>query len=121
MKAIAGTVYFKVDGTQYSVAGPVTCSLGDTTREILVGHDGVHGVKEMPKVPFVEVQIRDFPDVDLNKVEKLKDVTITVELISGKVGTLREAWQVNGIELNSEDGTYTLRFEGKSGEWQVAA
>lgn len=120
MKALAGTVFFKVDGTQYSVAGPVTASLGDTTRELLVGHDGVHGYKEMPKAPFIEVEIRDHPDLDLNVIEKLKDQTITVELINGKVGTLREAVQVNGLELNSEEGAFTVRFEGKSGEWLTA-
>lgn len=120
MKDIAGIVYFKVDGEQYSVAGPVTLSLGDTTRETLVGHDGVHGFKVMPKPPFVEVQVRDFGEMDLNKIEKLSEVTVTVELSNGKVATIRDASQVNGIELNSEDGIFTLRFEGKTGEWLVA-
>lgn len=120
MKFLSGTVYFKVDGTQYDVAGPVNVSLGTTTRELLVGHDGIHGLKQMPKVAFVEVEVRDRPDLDLNKLEVLKDVTVTVELISGKVGVLREASQVNGLELNSEDGVFTLRFEGKSGEWLTA-
>jgi Phage tail tube protein. len=120
MKDIAGQVFFKVDGSQYSVAGSVTVSLGNTSKEALVGHTGVDGFKVLPKAPFIECQFRDFPDIDLNKVERLQGVTVTVELKGGKNGVLRDASQVNALELNTEDGTYTVRFEGKSGEWLTA-
>ncbi len=117
---LSGTAYFKVDGVAYSIAGSITISLGNTQRESLVGHDGYHGIKEMPAVPSMEVQFRDFSNIDLNVLERATDVTVTAELISGKVGILRNATQVNKLELNSEDGTYTVRFEGPKGEWITA-
>lgn len=119
MKDIAGLIYVKVNGTQYSAAGSFTVSLGNVSKEALVGHTGVDGFKVLPKVPFIEGPIRDFQDIDLNALESLKDVTVTVELTGGKVAVLRNADQVNALELNTETGEVNVRFEGKTGEWLV--
>lgn len=117
MAAVAGTAYFAIDGTQYALRGNVTASLGDVQRESVVGLDGYHGHKEEPRPSFIQVELTDTPEVDMNTVERLDDVTVTVELIGGKTGVLRNAVQVNQLELNVADGMYSVRFEGPRGEW----
>lgn len=117
MGPVAGTAYFAINGTQYALRGNVTASLGDVQRESVVGMDGYHGYKEEPRAPFIQVDLGDTTEVDINEVNKLKDVTVTIELINGKTGILRNAVQVNQLELNVGDGMYSVRFEGPKGEW----
>lgn len=113
---IAGTAYLKVDGTQYSLRGSVTANLKPSTREGIAGQDGVHGYKEMPMVPFIAVDISTTPELDLNALAKLDDITVQLECANGKSGLLRNAWADLG-DVNPEEGSLSVRFEGKSGEW----
>ncbi len=117
MAKVAGTAFFSINGVQYSLRGNLKVSLGDVERESVVGMDAYHGVKETPAAPFMECDLTDRPEIDLNTLSELENVTITVNLINGKVGVLRNAYQMNKIELNAADGLYTVRFEGESGEW----
>lgn len=117
MAKVAGTAFFKVDGTQYSLRGNMNVSLGNVERESVVGMDQYHGIKEIPKAGFIECDLTDHPDVDINTLNQLEDVTVTVELINGKTGVLRNAAQVTPIELNVVDGQMKVRFEGPKGEW----
>lgn len=120
MAKVAGKCFFKVDGVQYSLRGNMTISLGNTHRESIVGQDGYHGYKEVPEPAFIECDLTDAPSLDLNVLNALTNVTVTVELINGKVATLNNATQMNRLTLNAEDGKMTVRFEGANGTWQVA-
>jgi len=117
MAKIAGTAYFTIDGQRYSLKGNMTVALGARERETVVGLDNIHGFKEMPAAAFIECDVTDKPDFNINDLNDLEDSTVTVELINGKVGVLRNAWQVNNIELNVDEGELTVRFEGPKGEW----
>lgn len=119
MAKVAGTAYINIDGVQYPLRGNLTVSLGTAHRESVVGQDGYHGIKEIPEAGSIECELTDQPTLDLNVLENLTGVTVTVELINGKVGTLYNATQVNHISLNTEDGKYTVKFEGNSGRWQT--
>lgn len=117
MAKISGTAYFTVDGTRYSLKGNMTIALGAREREAVVGLDEVHGYKEIPAVAFIECDVTDKPDFNINVLNDLDDSTVTVELVNGKVAVLRNAWQANNIELNVDEGELSVRFEGKKGEW----
>ncbi len=119
MAKVAGTCYFKVDGIQYSLRGNMNISLGTAQRESVLGLDGYHGIKETPMAGSIECDLTQTPDLDLNQLESLTDVTVTVELINGSVATLNNATQVNHLSLSAEDGKVTVKFEGPSGQWQV--
>lgn len=112
----AGTVYLKVDGDQYRVKGSFTYNIGRPKREAIVGHDGVHGYKELPQAPHIEGEITDGSDVDLAKVFATVDATVTLELANGKVILLRNAWFAGEGQVGTEDGNIAVRFEGLSGE-----
>lgn len=117
MSAVAGTAYFKVDGRQYSLRGSMVVALASKSAESVMGLDGRHGTKEIPVAPYIQCDITDQPNFDLSIVNNLRNVTVTVELINGKSCVLRNADQINHIELNADEGSASVRFEGNSGEW----
>jgi hypothetical protein len=119
MAKVAGTCYVKVDGVQYSLRGNMNIAIGNTQCESVVGLDGYHGTKETPMAGSIEGDFTLTAGLDLNAVESLRDVTVTVELINGSVATLNNANQVNHLVLNADDGKFTAKFEGPSGQWQV--
>lgn len=122
MSRIAGIVELKVNGELYKVAGAVTYSLGKPTREAIVGHDGVHGYKEMPTVPYLECDLTDYSEFSLDRLSEVTNATITVTLANGKVVVFRKAWCTNkdGLAVESENAKVSVRFEAMSAE-EVAA
>lgn len=117
MAKVAGTAFITIDGVQYSLRGNMNISLGNAHRETVVGLDQYHGIKEIPEAGTIECDLTDQPTLDLNILEALDNITVTVELINGKTATLRNATQMNHLTLNAEDGKMTVKFEGPSGEW----
>ena len=120
MAKVAGTCFLKVNGTQYSLKGNMTLSLGSVEKESVIGMDMYHGTMEKPRMSFIECDITDTADLNIKLLENLDNVTVTVELINGKVGVLHNAHQVKAVELKAATGELTVRFEGPSGEWLPA-
>lgn len=113
-----GTIELKIDGEMYSAKGSFTYGLGKPEREAVVGHDAVHGFKELPTVPFVEGEITDSSELSLDKLSAVVDGTVTLSLANGKVIVLRNAWSVNkdGLTASTEEGAIPVRFEGMAAE-----
>lgn len=112
----AGILYLKIDGTTFDAKGNFTYNLGKPKREAVVGADAVHGFKETPQVAFIEGEITDRGDLDLEKLVQLDDITATLELANGKVVVLRNAWYAGDGNAQTEEANIQLRLEGKSGE-----
>jgi len=110
--AKTGIIFFKVDGTQYRAKGNFTYNLGQRKREGIVGADTVHGYKETMQLPFIEGEITDGVDLDLEKFINLTGVTVTLELNNGKTIMLDEAWYAGDGTGNSDEGNISCRFEG---------
>lgn len=111
-----GIVYLKVNGERYDVKGNFSYNLGRPQRESIVGHDGVHGYKEIPQVPYIEGEITDRGDLDVVGLLETSEATITLELANGKVVVLRDAWFGGEGEIETEEGVIKVRFEGLSAE-----
>lgn len=111
-KRIAGTCYFKVGGTQLSIAGNFTVSPEGVERESMTGLGGVAGFKEMPRAPFIEGEVYTENEVDIQTIGAIDDDTVTAELANNQVWALRNAWKVGASEMSGGDGTMTVRFEG---------
>lgn len=112
----AGTLFFKVDGTQHDAKGSFTYNLGAPKRDAIVGADAIHGYKEVPQVPFIEGEITDRSDLDLSALLNLDGVTVTLELANGKVILLRDAWYAGEGNVETEESNIQVRFEGLGGE-----
>jgi len=112
----AGITFFKIDGTVYDLKGNLTYNLGANKREAIVGLDSVHGYMEKPQVPFMELEITDRADLDVEKLLNITDSTIMAELANGKVIQLRNAWYAGDGNVGSEEGNIQARFEGKTAD-----
>lgn len=112
----AGTIFFKVDSTQYDAKGSFNYNLGADKREAIIGADKVHGFKETKQVAFIEGEITDRADLDVQKLLELDDVTVTLELANGKTILLRNAWFAGDGNIGTDEANIAVRFEGQSAE-----
>jgi len=111
---VAGTVYVKADGVQFSVTGGVECPLSTVKRESIL--PGLY--KEEDRTPYVKVDAvfeRDFP---IAKLQSATSMTVTVEFKNGRVYVLSEAYLVGEPAVAGDDGKAALEFNGRSGRWQ---
>jgi hypothetical protein len=118
---IGGVAYLKVDGYQYLLRGDLAVSFDTFERKGIAGQDSVHGFTETPRVPYISATITDTGGLSLEALARVVDATITAELANGKVYLLRNAWTADARELNTQDGSVEIRFEGRAGEELLAA
>lgn len=118
MSIRAGIIQFKVNSDIVDVKGAVTYSLGFNTREAIVGHDRVHGYKEMPTAPFCEMELTDSSDLSLEFLANITSATLTLGLANGKTIVFRKAFCTNpdGLSVNTEEGAISVRFEAESAD-----
>lgn len=112
----AGLITFRINGVSYDAKGSFTYNLGRPKREAIVGSDGIHGFMEKPQASFIEGEITDRGDLSLERLVTAEGSTVTLEMASGKVFVLREAWYAGEGTGNTEEGNIPVRFEGASGE-----
>lgn len=115
-RLVGGIAYVKVNGQQYALKGNLTYSPGTLERETVLGMDGIHGYKQTPKAPMVEMDLTDSPELDMKTFEEMTDVTVTVELGNGKQFVLSNAWCTMAPEIDATEGQGTVKFEGLKGE-----
>lgn len=113
---IGGIISLKINGDMYFAKGNFTYNLGKPKKEGVVGSDRVHGYKEVPQVPFIEGEITDRNELNLEDLVTLDNATVTLELSNGKVIMLREGWYASEGTGNTEEGNIGLRIEGMSAE-----
>lgn len=113
---IAGVAFVKWNGRQLPIRGKWKSNIAPIKREGIAGQDGVHGYKEMPKVPKISGDVSYLPDVSLEELRTITDATITLELANGKVHVLRNAWWSDESEVDTEDGSFPVTFEGLTGD-----
>lgn len=112
----SGTIFFKVDGAQHDAKGSFTYNLGAPKREAMTGSDAVHGYKETPQVAFIEGEITDRAELNLQALLTLDGVTVTLELANSKTILLRDAWYAGDGNVQTEEANIQVRFEGRSAE-----
>lgn len=118
MKPVGGRVILTIDGDRVSVRGNVTSNIGQTVmRETQSGTDGPHGFSVTDTVPFIELDVTERQEFDLEKLNKVSDATVNAELADGRTLVLRNAAQVGELTRNADDGSVSgARFEGLSGD-----
>lgn len=111
--ALAGTAYLSVDGKRIALQGQASYRPSGSTRESLIGQDGYHGYKTKPQAGQIKGTFRDKGAVSVQKLGELANVTVTLELVNGKVVIGRNMTRVGEPpEVNTEEGTFDLEFEG---------
>lgn len=114
MSSVAGLLSLTANGERLKAKGSFTYNLGADKREGIVGADGVHGFKEMPQLPFIEGEITDDSELDLQGFLNFSDGTVTLHLRNGKVVELRDAWYAGEGNVETEESNVQVRYEGLS-------
>jgi hypothetical protein len=110
----AGRVFLKVDGELFDAKGSFSYNLGQDKRDGIIGADGIHGYKETPQIPYIEGAITDRGDLDLEKVCLQDNVTVTLELVSGKTIVLANAWFSGEGTVTTEEAEIAVRWESRT-------
>ena len=111
-----GIIFLNIDGVRHDCKGAFDYNIGAPKRDAIVGHDTVHGYKELPQVSFIEGAITDRGTLALETLLNIKQATVTLELANGKVIVLRDAWFAGEGTGNTEEGEIEVRFEGMSAD-----
>jgi hypothetical protein len=110
----AGSITLKTDSIVRDAKGSFTYNLGRPKLTGIAGADRVHGAYSTVQVPFIEGVITDDADLDLDALLTARDITVTLDLASGKSIVLREAWYAGEGNVTTEQGEIAVRWEGKS-------
>ena len=113
--ALAGTLYATIDGKSYAVAGKGMYRVSSGgKRESLMGQDGYHGFSEMPTPGKITWEGRDSSNVSTSAMSSAAGVTIVLSLANGKTIIGQQMVRIGDapIEVNTEDGTFPVEFEG---------
>jgi len=111
---VAGTVYIKADGVQFTVTGGVEVPLSDKKREsIAPGY-----FKEEDLVSYVKATVVDSPDLPIKQIMAATDQTVTVEFKNGRVYVLAGAYVVDEPSAKGDDGTIDIQWDGSKGGFQ---
>lgn len=113
---VAGIIEFKVNGEIHNAKGNFTYNLGKPKREMIVGADRIHGPKETVQVPYIEGEITDREDLNVESFLTIRDATVTLGLANGKVIVLKNACYAGDGDVGTEEANIQVRFEGKSAE-----
>lgn len=111
---VAGTVYIKADGVQFTVTGGVEVPLSDKKRESIA--PGCY--KEEDLVPYVKATVVDTPDLPIKQIMTATDQTITVEFGNGRVYVLSGGYVVDEPSAKGDDGAIDIQWDGNKGGFQ---
>lgn len=109
---LAGTAYVTVDGVTVMVVGQFKYRPSKVERTTLNGMDGVHGYKEKPVPGYISCQLRDSGGTTVSDFNDQTNVNVIAELANGKTIIGKGLWSVNSQEVDSEEATFDVRWEG---------
>lgn len=112
----AGVAFVKVDGRTIPLRGNLTVSPNIIERTMIAGQDSVHGYQELPRVPYIQLDMSTLPDVEIEELESQVGVTVVAQLANGRQYSLNDACCRGGIEINARDGQATIRWDGQTCE-----
>lgn len=106
-----GRYTIKANGIRLRGKGASDYQMGYDKREGIVGSDAIHGPKEMPQVPYIELAITNGDDIDLKTLLNQRNVTITLEQNNGKTVVGKDMWFAGDGTVNTEEGEIACRWE----------
>lgn len=111
-EAVGGTAFLTIDGVTYELVARARYRPAQVERTTAKGMDGIHGFIEAPIAPMIAGQFRDRGGMRVRDFGAMRDVTIVLELVSGKVVTGAHMWSTTAQEVDASDGTFEAVFEG---------
>lgn len=115
-KRVGGIIELKINGAVYAAKGSFSWNLGRPKMDPVMGHDTMHGYKELPQEGFIEGVITDMSEISVETLVTTKDATVTLALPNGKIFVLRDAVFTGEGTVTTEEGEIAVRFSGKGEE-----
>jgi len=109
--ALAGQASLSINGTPWNIQGELTWSPSGNVNETLKGQTAVEGFSTMPQQGYIQATLRDAPSQKVSALQGASGLTVIATLANGKVITAVNAWHVETITLNTQEGTFEVRFE----------
>lgn len=114
MERVGGLLSLQINGEVFNAKGDWEYNPGLPKRTAMVGADRVHGYTEEPQVPYIQGEVTDRNAVDLRALLNVIGGTVTLQLGSGKVMILRDAYHAGEGSVHVREGNIAVRFEGAS-------
>jgi Phage tail tube protein len=111
---LAGEASVAVNGTSYDLFGSLTYDPVTSIPETIKGQGGVFGIKSMPEPSKASMTLMDNGAMYVGAFNGLQGASLTFNLANGKSVVMSNCWQVGEISVNTVDGTFEIKFEGKS-------
>ena len=114
---IGGIFYLKVNGKIIiTTEGEFTYNIGKPKRQAeKSGALKVAGFSAEAQVPYIDGEIYDTADLDVEELLDRENATVTIELYNGKTVILTGAAFCGEGEFNTK-GRLKVRFEGMEGD-----
>lgn len=110
----AGTVAVMRNGGTLRLAGFVKWHPGGFINESNNGPAGRASIPQKYQPPYIEIDVTDGPDIVVGELQGETDVEVNALLSNGKNLALEGGAQIGPIEVDTETGNFTLRYEGDS-------
>lgn len=110
---LAGTASVTVGGLTIMVAGKFKYRPSKLKRTTLSGMDGVHGYKDEYVPGQISCDVRDSGGTTVADFNSQTNVNIVAQLANGKIIIGSGMWTVDTQDVNSEDATFTVTWEGR--------
>ncbi|WP_338662629.1 phage tail tube protein [Pararoseomonas sp. SCSIO 73927] len=110
--ALAGTAFLTVDGLALPVVSGTGYSTSTHEREPMMGMDGFHGWKLKPKTGHIKAVVRNIAGISSEEYLNMAGVSVSLELTNGKRATGNDMACVGAIDVDGDEQTIELRFEG---------
>ena len=122
IQAVGGVAAIRVDGKLIRVKGSFNIHLGAEKRTAITGSvtQGVLGYKVEAGIPALDGKVVIGGGTNPQELVNIKDATITVELVTGDVFNLYEAWYAGDGQVETENGELAVRFEGTKSKYITA-
>lgn len=109
---IGGIAFFKINGLQYQLRGELEIMPNTTENEWMANQDGTQVFTQKAVTPYMQMKISDSDQLALHALNAAEGVTVTAELINGKVYSLQQAAQWGEQKLDTVKGEITAKFGG---------
>jgi hypothetical protein len=101
-----------IDGDTWDIVSDLAYSCVSLTRETLKGQTAVEGYSEMPTQQFISCTLRDRGDHAIKNFNGMTNTTVICTLANGKQVYGANMWCTEVGEVRTQEGTFTIRFEG---------
>ena len=112
---VVGQIKVKIDGVTYPTSGESSLEIGGPKRDAVKGDYDASSFMESTEPAKAEVTINYKPGVGLGALRAIDNATLTMELDTGSVWIMRNAYVADVITF-SQDGKAKLVFGGPPAE-----